>query len=308
MAFRALLFLLVLVVSASAAAEPTADEKEQARGHMDLGRKHAADGDHAAALEAYRAADAIMGVPTTSLAVGEALAAMGRLIEARDLLLALGRGGAGTDDEPDAFKKARRRAKQLAKELAVRIPSVRVEVLSSRGEPVEAAEVSVGDKPLDATARKLPKRVDPGRVTVSATGADGRTAKRDVDVAEGEHHVVSLVLASAAGGEQASEYVVSPLVYVGVGVAVAGAIAGAAFGSAALSKSSTLATSCPGDVCPPDLADSADTMETFAHISTASFAAAGAGAVLAVLSFVLLSGEQPIDGATLDARGLTLRF
>jgi hypothetical protein len=116
-----------------------------------------------------------------------------------------------------------------------------------------------------------------------------------------------LVLVAEAG-DVPTQLVVSPFVYVGIGVAVGGAIAGAAMGSAAMAKSATLEEACPGNVCSPELEDTADTMELFAHISTAGFAVAGAGAALAVVGFLLLSSEEPIEAAQLDAGGLTIRF
>lgn len=306
MVFRycALIFAL-LTLSSFANAEPTADEKEQARGHMDLGRKNEAKGDFQAALEAYQAADKIMNVPSTSLSVGAALAKVGRLIEARDRLLAVARSQP-EDDEPSAYANARARAKELAQELAVRIPSVRVEVVSSTGDPVDA-QISIAGKTLDADARKLPMRVDPGTVKIEVSAADHSSAARAIEIEEGEHHVVSLVLVAGQGDAQ-TELVVSPFAYVGLGLFVGGAIAGAALGSAALAKSATLEESCPGDVCPAELEGSADSMQLMAHISTASFALAGAGAALAVIGFVLLSGDEPIDDVALDASGLTIRF
>jgi len=301
------MILALLVVALPASAEPTADEKEQARGHMDLGRKHFADGDFKAALQAYEAADKIMDVPTTSFSVGVTLDKLGRLIEARDRLLTLARSKPVGNEEPSSFGEARKRAKDLAQDLAVRIPSVRVEVLSFTGDAIENATITIAGKDVETAASKLPMRVDPGQVKVSANAAEHTTAEREVDVEEGEHHVITLVLVARAG-EAPTQFVVSPFAYVGIGLAVGGAIAGAAMGSAALAKSATLAESCPGNLCPPELEDTADTMELFAHISTASFAVAGAGAALAIIGFVFLSGEEPLDSAQLDADGLTIRF
>jgi hypothetical protein len=64
--------LLLTVVSSALAQEATPRQRERARGLMDQGDVSMAAGDHEAALAAYRAADDIMGVPTTGLEVGKA--------------------------------------------------------------------------------------------------------------------------------------------------------------------------------------------------------------------------------------------
>src|SRR5262245_66695671 len=74
----------VMLSSALAVAAPSAQDRERARGFMDLGDDKTAAGDLEGALKAYQAADGIMGVPTTGLEVARALEKLGRLIEARD--------------------------------------------------------------------------------------------------------------------------------------------------------------------------------------------------------------------------------
>src|SRR4051794_24085519 len=86
----------------SAHAEPSGAEKETARGMMHDGYVRAQSGDLEAALKAYRGADAIMKVPTTGVAVVRTLAAMGRLLEARERALAVVRSPVAPD-ESEAF-------------------------------------------------------------------------------------------------------------------------------------------------------------------------------------------------------------
>jgi hypothetical protein len=64
------------------ASEPTASEKETARGLMDEGHAKDDRGDHAGALESFRAADALMHVPTTGLEVGRQQVALKLLVAA----------------------------------------------------------------------------------------------------------------------------------------------------------------------------------------------------------------------------------
>ncbi|MEM1029446.1 MAG: hypothetical protein AAGN82_03805 [Myxococcota bacterium] len=272
-------------------AEPSAAEKEQARGLMDLGRERFGEKRYAEALQAFEGADAIMGVPVTALAVAEALAATGKLILARDRLLTVARSQPVLRDgaEPEPYARARERAAVLAQELAVRIPSVRVEVLDAGGRDVTAqADVQIGTRTLSPAQRGLPQRIDPGEVRVRAE-VDGRAVTpRDIDVDESEHHVVSLLapvedaLPPPGGGPH-------PLVWIGIATGAAGAVFGGIFGGAALAKSSSLSARCGDDGLCPDAAaaDEIDDMNRFATLSTVGFAVAGAGAVLGVVGIVL---------------------
>src|SRR5690606_28559328 len=95
---------------------------------MEIGDDRFVAGDYEAALEAYRGADEIMGVPTTSLALGRAHLALGDLVEAVD---AFGRARRFPErnDEPRAFRAARRDATRLDAETAQRIPTVTLRIL-----------------------------------------------------------------------------------------------------------------------------------------------------------------------------------
>jgi hypothetical protein len=77
----------VLGTSAIALAEPTAAERETARGLMTQGRSQRDAKDYRAALQSFQAADAIMRVPTTGYEVAKTLELMGQLVEARDTLV-----------------------------------------------------------------------------------------------------------------------------------------------------------------------------------------------------------------------------
>ena len=82
-------------------------------------------GDLTGALEAYRGADAIMGVPTTGIEVARTQIRLGRLVEARDTALKVSRYPVKRR-EPRPFTDARTEALQLASELAARIPSLQL--------------------------------------------------------------------------------------------------------------------------------------------------------------------------------------
>ncbi len=87
---------------------------------------------------------------------------------------------------------------------------------------------------------------------------------------------------------------VSPLVYVGFGVAGAGLLVGAITGGLSMNQAADLKDRCPGDVCAPDIEGEVDTMMTLGHVSTASFIIAGIGAGVGLVG--LLTGGS--DEAT----------
>jgi hypothetical protein len=272
----------------------SAADRESARNLMDIGRQKSAAGDHEEALEAYLGADKLMQVPTTGLAVADALREVGRLIDAREKALAVTRMPE-REDEPKPFAHARQRAQELSTRLATLIPSIQVEVLSIESEdPIEDATVRLDGESLEATTLKLPRKLDPGKHTVAATALGFDTSVKTVELGEGEHHAVTLVLRPM--GDQPARTIgdVSPLVWVGYGFTVVGAVAGAATGSAALAKSAALEADCPGEMCPGDEQATIDSMNLLSHVSTASFIVAGAGAVVGTIGVVLsVGGDGP---------------
>ena len=85
--------------------EATAGDKETARFLMDDGDRKLRVGDYRGALDAYIAADKIMRVPTTGIAVGRVQEKLGRLLEARDTWLRVARYPVKLD-EPEPFTEA----------------------------------------------------------------------------------------------------------------------------------------------------------------------------------------------------------
>src|SRR5262249_50029770 len=117
-------FAIAMTFASAARADPTAADRETARALLDEGDKKIEEKDLEGALKAYRAADAIMGVPTTGIEVSKTLAAMGQLLSARDKALEVSRYPK-KQGEPSAFTQARTESEQLAESLGERIPSLR---------------------------------------------------------------------------------------------------------------------------------------------------------------------------------------
>jgi hypothetical protein len=282
----------------AARSEPSEADKDAARKLMDQGRAKEGAGDKAGALDAYLAADRIMGVPTTGLSVAEAALEMGKLVEARDVLLRVVRHPV-SPSEPLPFAKARLEAKAMAAELDKRIPSLTLSVTGAAAGTV--VTVTVDGVAVPAETLQFPRAVNPGKRQVVASAPGYRSARKSVTLAEGEQATLSLALEP---GEQDSPSTggltlegISPLFWVGLGVTVAGLGVGIPTGALAMSKSSDLKGVCDDDYgCPRSRKSEIDSMTALAHTSTVSFAVAGAGAVLGIVGLAALSdwgGEAP---------------
>jgi len=299
------LLAAALGVSAVASAEPTAADRETARGLMTEGRTARDKGDMKEALKAFLGADAIMHVPTTGLEVAKAQVALGLLVEARETALRITRIGEKASDPPP-FKQARDAAAAMNDDLGTRIPSLTVTV---KNVPAGAtAEVTIDDAPIPAEGLGQARKLDPGHHVVVAK-AGGVDAKQEIDLAEKDQKQLTVELPAGAvsttgGAATTTETPVTPeqtqthksggskvLMFGGFGLAGAGVVAGAITGILSMSKTNSIKSSgfCSGTVCGPEENQDISSAKSMATISTVSFIAAGAGAVLGVVG--LLTGN-----------------
>lgn len=268
-------------LAGSALAAPTAAEKETARKLVKSGRAKKKDGDLKGALEDFRAAHAIMGVPTTGLELGKAQLEANRLVEARDTLLSVARTPA-VPGEPRPFVQAREAAKKLAQDVEPRIPQLRLEF--THVPPGAKLDVSVDGTEVAAPALSAPLSLNPGRHVV-VVSLDGKEKRSDVGLSEGQIRELSLDLSSLTPTQKAraappktSKAGTSPLVYVGFGVAGAGALVGTVTGVMALSKASSVKSDCVDNRCPPSTHEDIDSGRTLGTVSTIAFVVGGLGA------------------------------
>ncbi|HZO13365.1 MAG TPA: hypothetical protein VFB62_08895, partial [Polyangiaceae bacterium] len=169
------------------AQEPSATDKETARQLMDIGDTKYDSGDYAGALESYQGADRIMKVTSTGLAVGKALMQLGRLIEARDKLLAVARLPQAADESP-VLTRARDEAKELQQTLADRIPQL---TISLAGVPAGVeASVQIDDDAVPPATYNLPRAVDPGTHTVSGTAPGYLASPQTLTLKEGDRQTL----------------------------------------------------------------------------------------------------------------------
>lgn len=271
-------------------ADPSAADKETARALMAEGRKKRDLGDQKGALEAFRAAHKIMGVPTTGLEVGRTEAALGLLLEARDTLLSVTRIPV-KPGEPEPIAKARAEAQTLFDELAPRIPSVKLVVKGA----AEGAPSRVFFDGVEASGGVLgvPRKMNPGDHEVAVRIGDVER-KTTFSLKDGEQRDVELEFGDAKPTmpieqpkPKPESHGTNPLVFVGFGLAGVGVIAGSVTGLLHLSKTSSLKDRCPGGQCPPDTHADYDSAQRLGTLSTVSFIVAGVGAGIGVLGLAL---------------------
>ena len=306
--------LSMATMTTAARAEPTAAERETARGLMDEGRALRDKGDLKEAMKRFKAADDIMHVPTTGIFLARAQAALGLLVEARDTIQSIRRTPV-QPKEPAPFTQARAEADELDASLNGRVPALTIVVTPAGGRAdVSKATVAIDGLELPPSVVGLPRSVDPGHHVVTAK-AGGREARQELDIREGEKKRLELVL--AAGGTAGSPGVDQPastpdaretdaavaprshgpnaLTFAGLAVAGAGLGVGVVTGLMALSKQSALQGECANKQCGPSSYADLDSAHTFATVSDVAFAVAGVGAAVAIVSLVI--GHAAVESA-----------
>jgi hypothetical protein len=316
---RALLATAILVSAAVAHAQPSAADRETARAAMDEGDHRFEQKDYAGALASYQAAHAIMGVPTTGVEVAKAQVALGQLVDGRDTALAVARIPV-KPGEPEVFAKARAAAAALADSLTARIPSVEVHV-AGLASGVDAV-IKVDDAELGAATRAAPRKVNPGVHTVSVHAPGYAEDRRQVEVPEGAHLVVDVVMrpdgspppaaqpAAAPGPPQEPPPVVPPasghapvLAYTALGVGAVGLGVGAVTGVLSLARASDAKSHCSGNSCQPSAQSDIDASRNYAWVSDVGFGVGLVGAALGTWLLLTHHDESAPAGAGVETVG-----
>jgi len=300
-----------MLVTTAAHADPTAADRETARTLMDQGHDLRDKGDLKEALKRYKAADEIMHVPTTALPVAKIQVALGLLVEARDTLASSMRRTPEKATDPQPFKAAREEGEKLDDSLAGRVPGLTITVKGAAEGEQPALMIDGLDVP--AAAMGLPRAVDPGHHVVVVKTATAE-ARQELDVREGEQKQVELTLVPTGrpvveqprgtpqtAGPSRTSHSPDLVTWVGVGLAGAGVIVGSVTGFMAISKGSGLPGECANHVCGPTAHSDLNSANMMATVSDIAFAAAGVGAVVAVVSLVVghaPSAEPPVESRT----------
>ncbi|WP_437291636.1 hypothetical protein [Sorangium sp. So ce406] len=286
--------LLALTCAPAALAQVSDADRATARSLAVEGQESLDRKDHAAALDRFRRADAIIHAPTLLLGVARAQVGLGQWIAAQESYSRILREGA-PEGSPEPFFEAIAAAQRELDALAPRIPQV---LLSVRGP--DAADVTIDGEPVPRAALGVRRPVDPGERTVRATAAGFAPVEVKVTLAEGARETVALELTPlapppsasppplarapgagpvASGGGTRTTLGIAALGLGGVGLA-----AGAVGGLLAIGKHSDLSERCPGNRCDPSLQGDVDTYHAMGTLSTIGFVVgavgAGAGAFL----------------------------
>ncbi len=302
------LFIVYLAFGPTAGAQ-TASDRETARALMDEGFAKRERGDHRGALERFEAADALMHVPTTGLETARERVAVGRLIEARELLGQVVRYAA-RPGEPPPFAEARMHAQRLDDDLGARIPQLRVVL---RGADATVT-VTIDGVEVPTASLVAARRIDPGAHTIVAR-AGTRERKERVTLRERETKELVLELpppaiaasspaTSGDAGAQGdarepapakTQYDPSPvpraLFWGGLATAGVGLVVGSITGAMSLSAVGAAKLGCNGTQCPPDTYDDISRARSLGNVSTVAFIIGGAGGALAVAGFLLEKRE-----------------
>ncbi len=267
-------------------------------------------GDLPGAIKKLRGAHALGNTPITGLELGKALLAAGNFVDARETFLSVARIEA-QPAETSRSKVARDESARLADQVRARIASITIRVT---GVPADTVAVSVDGALIPTEALAAARLVDPGTHQVLARSTSGGTAEKTIELAEGESRDVDLRIAfvttapsvsqleahpappaavESASGAVTTPARVAPLVYVGFGVAAAGIGVGTVTGILSISKASWVKGQCVSNDCPTSVDGNLRAGRTLGDISTIAFAAAGAGAVVGVLSLVFTGHAEP---------------
>jgi hypothetical protein len=321
------LALALLVLTGTAHAQPSAAQRETARELMAEARRLHGRGDLKGALARFSAADAIMNVPTTAFEVAATQAELGKLIEAREILLRLLGARPGPAD-PEPFNEARAKALALSQQLVARIGSIIV-TASGVSEP-DGLELQVDGEILPKEMNGLGFRVNPGAHQLVAR-SQGRELSQEVDVAEGQVLEVALRFAPAplpAAADEpraaappatrkksespvtarhtplppskartsASSSSTSQLLYLGAGVGTLGVAVGAVAGISAVMHKNSAEAGCANNVCPYSTWRDLQTAHNMATISNVGFAIGGVGWAFAIGSLLFDRPRRPQQG------------
>ncbi len=192
-------------------------------------------------------------------------------------------------------------------ELVKQIPTVVIVAKGVGGDDTTEVVVSIDGKKVADELDGRPIPLDPGAHTITLAHGEAEPITRQLVLAEGEQNRKLNADFSKPGGDEASTAPStgpSPLIYVGFAVAGAGLVAGAITGGLSLAKASDLREACKDNHCNDDLKSDYDNGQLLAHISTASFAVAGAGAIVGVIGLFLPTAASEDDKA--DARRIQL--
>jgi hypothetical protein len=267
------------------------------------------ENNYSAALEAYQGADSIMHVPTTGYGVAKALAALGRLVEAKKVAQEMASRPA-QPDEPQVFTSARAEAAQLAKELAARTPSLQI---AFRGIPNDAeVTLSIDGTSYPRSDFAQPREIDPGKHSIVAT-AGGAKSSSEVVLKESETRTVTLALALTSHEESAGSPKVESApattsnrgrtaAWIALGVGAAGLATAGVTGAILLSRDSKIKDNCPEKHCNSEGRDLIDGNKPLVVVNYIGWGVGLVGAGIGTYLLLTNPSQEKPPQAWFDAR------
>lgn len=273
-------------------------------------------GDAKTALEKLSAAWALAQTPVIGTSLARAHLALGHLVDAREAALAVARL-APAPNETARSTTARREAETIARDIAPRIPHLKLAV---DGLADHSATIKLDGVSVPSAALSVARQANPGPHTATVDTDDGRHAEGSITIGEGEtkdfvitlpapspnappptHHDEPATTTPTPGAPTPAPVTVSsgtsPLVWVGIATTGLGVAVGAVTGAFALSEASTVKSNCTGvgkdgsNFCGPNYTGDLSTAKTMATISTIGFVVGGVGVAVLVTGLVL-SGKK----------------
>jgi hypothetical protein len=306
--FRFLFFFVfaawLFVTGGARADEPTAADKETARGLMDRGDELTAEGDKSGALKAYEGAYSFVRVPSTGAALARTLAALGRFAEAKriaDEVIAM----PTRPNEPDVFVSSRAEAKQISADAAPKIAKLTVTIEGASG---QSTTVTLDGKELSADELAKGIEVDPGEHIVNATAAD-RKGETKATLAAGEARSVTLKLVAKKQAKAVAKPATTTsskrtLGFVIGGIGIVGLATAGVTGAMLLSRDQKIKDNCPNKECNREGRDLIDGNKPLFAINAVAW---GVGVVgLGVGAYLVLSSKSGAETPTETAVGPTL--
>jgi hypothetical protein len=252
---------------------------------MDEGDSFREAGDLHRALERYRAADAIMHVPTTGLEVARTQAKLMQLVDATTTAIVVANSAPGPN-EPELFTQARTAAQTMIEALRPRVPSLTLQV-----EPIGVIyELRIDSVLVPEGAHGLPFKLDPGDHSVLIQAPGYRAFSERIPIAESQRIERRIRLASTKPppklevsqpatprdtnlatryrqAEADADTAGRTRGYVALGTGGAVLVAGVITGIVAVSSSDTAKDRCSGSRCPPSAQPAIDRANTLANVA-----------------------------------------
>lgn len=296
----ALLALTALLAPAAALAAPDPAERAIARTLMDEGDRKAEVKDFRGALAAYQKADSIMGVPTTGIDVARTQLALGHLVEAWQVAVAVTHFPR-KPTEPEAFTHARRDADALIEEVLPRIPTLRIAVVGVA--PGAAYEATIDGVQVPTEQLHEARKINPGEHVVRVLSTGFSPATGTSTLTEGQTSTLTLTLLPRRAPADAGER--TGLTATCFGLGAAGLLVGSITGIVSLNGVAAAKKSCASNgACPPSAQPDLDRSLTMANISNVGF---GAGLVFVGLGVGLALMPRPaVQAPSAPSAGVVL--